>query len=206
MDDRGCGQSLGPGIQFRPGGDRERQGSIPTCVSSNGSWPPPPCWVSPNRVSRPWWRRNTFRRSPVRRLELANSLEPEHVPVPGSARVNVPDCQAQMVGCPGHQNYSRRSRVSSTDGRYVATYDVSHDCGEVHRRLEPSHARLVPHRDRLPERPLPAAWSDASSDSGMRARSARPVWTNKTKAARATQVSLREVGRKAMNGWDCTKS
>ena len=151
-------------------------------------------------------RRNAFRRAPVRRLELANSLEPEHVPVPGSARVNVPDCQAQMVDAADHQNYSRRSRVSSTDRRYVATYDVSHDCGEVHRRLELSHARLVPHRDRLPERPLPAAWSDASSDSGMRARSARPVWTNKTKAARAAQVSLREVGRKAMNGWDCTKS
>jgi len=98
-------------------------------------------------------RRNAFRRAPVRRLELGNTPEPEHVPVPGSARVNVPDCQAQMVDAADHQNYSRRSRVSSTDWRYVATCDVSHDCGEVHRRLEPSHARLVPHRDRLPGTP-----------------------------------------------------
>jgi len=42
MDDRGCGQSLGPGIQFRPVGDRERQGSIypagrPTAASRSRS-------------------------------------------------------------------------------------------------------------------------------------------------------------------------
>jgi len=68
---------------------------------------------------------------PVRRLEFANSSEPEYVHVPGRTRVSVADRQTQMVDAADHLNDSRRFPVSSTERLHGVDHSVVPDKPEA---------------------------------------------------------------------------
>ena len=116
MDDRGFGQSRRPGVQFCAIGHCECEvvqtdSCLIECTLAAASMLGQP---QPNLKAVVAQEHLAAR--PVRRLEFANSSEPEYVHVPGRTRVNVADRQAQMM-CESNSGDRRRlTRASPVTG------------------------------------------------------------------------------------------